>query len=372
LFPATAKAETIREADQWTVSGQFGELRPLLKYTWPDGEQVYVSTVTGEVVQYTTRASRIAAYLGAIPHWLYFTPLRKHADEWAKFVIWAAGLGTVATLLGIIIGVWMYSPSNRFRYQGAPSSLPYAGQKRWHSILGLMIGWVAFTWVFSGMLSMDPFPRLQHGEEGARARMASALQGGPLQLRDFDAKQPREVLARMDPEFHVKELAFTSFAGEPFYLAADALNRTRIIPVHGEPAAGFDTSKIIHVMRDTVQPRSLVEARVMTEYDAYYGDRRKERPLPIILVRVNDDENSTYYVDPKTARIVQSYNSHSRLNRWLYHGLHSIDFPLLYKHRPLWDIVVLVLLLGGASLCVTALILAGGVLRRKLIPNVRR
>ena len=109
-----------------------------------------------------------------------------------------------------------------------------------------------------------------------------------------------------------------------------------------------------------------------TEYDAYYGDRHKERPLPVILVRVNDDENSTYYVDPKTARIVQSYNSHSRWNRWLYHGLHSIDFPLLYKHRPLWDIVVLILLLGGASLCVTALILAGGVLRRKLIPNFRR
>ena len=118
LSPATAKVERIREADQWTVSGQFSELRPLLKYTWPDGEAVYVSTVTGEVVQYTTRASRIAAYFGAIPHWLYFTPLRKHADEWAQVVIWAAGLGTIATLLGIIIGVWMYSPAKAFPVSG--------------------------------------------------------------------------------------------------------------------------------------------------------------------------------------------------------------------------------------------------------------
>jgi hypothetical protein len=48
-----------------------------------------------------------------------------------------------------------------------------------------------------------------------------------------------------------------------------------------------------------------------------------------------------------------------------------LDFPLLYKHRPLWDIVVLILILGGASLSVTALILAGGVLRRKLIPPAK-
>jgi hypothetical protein len=365
---ATAKVEKITEADQWTVSGEFTELRPLLKYAWPEGEEVYVSTVTGEVVQYTTRASRVGAYFGAIPHWLYFTPLRKHANEWARFVIWASGLGTAAALLGILLGVWAYSPSKRFRYKGAPSSLPYAGQKRWHSILGLIFGWVACAWVFSGMLSMDPFPQLQHGQEEPRDRMVAALQGEPLQLRDFDAKLPREALAQIDSEFHVKELAFVSFAGEPAYLATAGLNQTRIIPVHGEPAAEFDRSKIIEIMKNAAQPRSLAESRLMTEYDAYYQDRHRQRPLPVIYVRVNDDENSSYYVNPKTARIVQSYNSHSRANRWLYHGLHSLDFPILYKHRPLWDIVVLLLLLGGASLCVTAVILASGVLRRKLFP----
>jgi len=370
--PATARVEKIKEADQWTVSGQFDELRPLLKYTWPDGEAVYVSTVTGEVVQYTTRASRLAAYFGAIPHWVYFTPLRKHASKWAQFVIWVAGLGTVAALLGIIVGVWTYSPSKSFQYKGEPSTLPFVGQKRWHSILGLIFGCVACTWAFSGMLSMDPFPKLQHGEGGAQARMAEVLQGEPFQLRDFDAKMPQEALAQVDPVFRAKELTFTSFAGKPFYLAAAALNETRIIPVHGEPAAEFDASKIIQAMNDAVQPHSLADARLMTEYDAYYQDRHKQRPLPVIFVRVNDEENSTYYVDPKTARIVQSYNSRSRWNRWFYHGLHSIDFPLLYKRRPLWDIIVLTLLLGGSSLSVTALILAGGVLRRKLIPISRR
>ena len=36
------------------------------------------------------------------------------------------------------------------------------------------------------------------------------------------------------------------------------------------------------------------------------------------------------------------------LERWLYNGLHSLDFGYLYK-RPLWDIVMLVLLVGGLT-----------------------
>jgi hypothetical protein len=53
----TARAEELTERDQWTVSGEFRPLEPMRKFSWPDGEQVYVSTVVGEVVQYTTRAS---------------------------------------------------------------------------------------------------------------------------------------------------------------------------------------------------------------------------------------------------------------------------------------------------------------------------
>ena len=201
--------------------------------------------------------------------------------------------------------------------------------------------------------------------------MASALQGEPIQLSDFNARLPREALAEMVPEFQAKELMFTSFGGEPVYVAMASLNQTRVIPVHGEPTTEFDQSKIIQILKNAVQPHSLVEVRVLTEYDAYYRDRHNRLPLPVIFVRVNDDENSTYYVDPKTARLVQSYNSHSRWNRWLYHGLHSLDFPLLYKYRPLWDIIVLILLVGGTSLSVTALILACEVLRRKLIPPAK-
>jgi hypothetical protein len=39
----------------------------------------------------------------------------------------------------------------------------------------------------------------------------------------------------------------------------------------------------------------------------------------------------------------------SRVERWLYNGLHSLDFAFWYTKRPLWDIVMIVLLVGGLT-----------------------
>ena len=364
--PADSKEEDNTEEDQSTVAGQFSDLRPIRKYSWPDGEEVYVSTVTGDVVQYTTRASRMGAYFGAIPHWLYFTPLRKHGQQWSRVVIWASGLATAAAILGITIGLWIYAPAKRFRGGGTPSSIPYTGQKRWHLILGLIFGPLACTWAFSGMLSMDPFPQLQSGNSGlTEARLQNGLREVPVQLTPFDAKPPEEALRQVGSNFAVKKMELTGFAGEHYYLATAAPLQTLLIPVHGAPALEFDRMKILEALRKAARPAALTQVRLVTAYESYYLDRHNRLPQPVLFVRLNDEEQSMYYVDPKTARIVQSYNDHSRWNRWLYHGLHSIDLPWLYRHRPAWDIAVLLLLAGGSALSLTSLLLAWRVLSRK-------
>ena len=352
--PATAATvETIDEADQWTVQGSFRSLRPLSKYSWPNGEQVYVSQSSGEVVQYTTTASRVGAYLGPIPHWLYFTPLRRHQRAWSRVVIWSSGIGAIAALLGIIVGVWTYSPSRRYRVAGAATSIPYRGQKRWHAVLGLIVGLGAATWAFSGMLSMDPFPTLEGGNP---MDVPHALHGRP-QLAAFAAKGPRDALAEL-PSLPVKELELTLFAGDPVYMATLGGGETRILPLAGPPRPEFDRQRIVDVVTNAAQPFGLVETRVLDQYDVYYRDRHRQRPLPVILARVNDADHTRYYVDPRTARIVGTYSSRQWMTRWLYHGLHSLDFPWLYNYRPAWDLVVITFMLGGTALCVTSLVLA--------------
>ncbi len=366
---STATVEENVPVDQWTVSEEFEDARPLSKYSWPDGQQVYVSAATGDVVQYTTRASRMGAYFGPIPHWLYFTPLRRHGQNWSHLVIWASGLATVVALLGLIIAVWTYSPSKRYRRAGAPANLPYSGNKRWHAILGLVFGPLACSWVFSGMLSMDPFPKLQGDvPNDATIAVARALRQRLPGLVAFDAKRPPQALIQAGGDFAVKELELTSFAGEPVYLATSAANQTRIIPVSGQPVGEFDRTKIVDMVRDAIsnaaQPAEITQVRDVTKYESYYLDRHHALPLPVIFVQLNDQDRTIFYVNPKTARIVESYDANQRGNRWFYHGFHSLNLPILYKYRPAWDVVVIVLLLGGIAICVTSLLLAWGVLRR--------
>ena len=351
-----ARVEAMTDADQWTVQGPLRTLRPLWKYSWPNGEQVYVAQPSGEVVQYTTAASRIGAYLGPIPHWLYFTPLRTRQRAWSRVVIWTSGVGTIAAMLGIVLGAWMYSPSKRYRLAGVPASLPYRGQKRWHALFGLIFGVAAATWAFSGMLSMDPF--------GDTSRTAPLRLLSPaVELTTFAAKPPRAALDELE-HLDVKELELTSFAGEPVYLATLAHGDTRVVPMTGEPRSAFDRREIVGVVTAATRAQGGAEIDAIDHYDRYYLDRRGKRPLPVLVARLHDADGTRYYIDPKTARVVGSYSSSTWVSRWLYHGLHSLDFPWLYTHRPLWDIVVIAFMAGGTALSVTSIVLAFRVVRR--------
>jgi hypothetical protein len=371
----TATVEEMTDVDQWTVQTRLRDLQPLYKFSFPNGEQVYISANTGEVEQYTTTGSRWGAYVGAIPHWLYFTPLRKHGPEWSKIVIWSSAIGTGSAILGMIVGVWMYSPSKKYRNAGAPTSIPYRGQKRWHTIFGLVFGLGAATWAFSGMLSMDPFPQRTNrprgsGEQIARGVTANprgiqaSLRGRPS-LEAFERKPPKNALTEL-AGLPVKELEFTSFMGAPGYLATLADGTTRVVPVDGTPITGFTPERITDVVKNAAGPGGLAEIRTIDQYDMYYLDRRRERPLPVVLAKFNDEEHTRLYIDPKTSRVVSTYSSRNWMSRWLYHGLHSLDFPWLYNYRPLWDIVVITFMVGGTALCVTSLVLAWRVLGRKV------
>ncbi len=381
-----ALKESVEEVDQWTVGG-LRTVRPLYKYSWPDGQQVYVNGNTAEVAQYTTTASRFWAYLGAIPHWFYFTPLRTRPPEWFSFVVWSSLIGTVSALIGVVIAVWMYSPRKRYRHAGAPTSIPYRGWKRWHTITGLFFGVVTTTWAFSGLLSMGPFPIMDRlteltvpsdptptggdstavggGGRGVEPNLANALRGGgDFRLSSYSDKAASAAIASVR-DFEVKQLEYTSFAGESFYLVSNGRRDTRIILLNGEPRTTFEIEDIVRVVRKEAGS-SLAQLRVMEEYDAYYLDRRRQRPLPVIYALMNDAVSTRYYIDPKTARVVGTYSADGWVNRWLYHGLHSLDFPWLYRYRPLWDIVVITLMLGGTAICVTSIVLTWRVLARKL------
>jgi hypothetical protein len=337
--PAGARVEPVTAVDQWTVGGVYTRYRPLTKYSWPNGDEVYVSRVSGRVVQATTRSSRLGAWLGPIPHWLYFTPLRKNGKLWSSIVIWLSGIATVVAVLGLFVGLSLYLPSGR---------IGYAGAKRLHMILGLFFGFLACTWSFSGMLSMDPFPQKSPADSAASSHIADALSGDPFAFEPFAGKIPLDALT------NAKRVEFLIVGGRPIWLVREDARHSRMTP-------GID---VMELVKNT---GGVAETRLINSYDAYYLDRNNELPLPALLVRVSDSQQTRFYIDPKTARIVGSYSSASFAERWLYHGFHSMNLPWLYNHRPAWDIVVLTLMLGGTSLCITSVIIGWKLMRRKLI-----
>ena len=149
--------EHLTEPDQWTLQNRAS--LPLHRVALGDraDTEVYISDRTGEPIMKTTRSERRWAYAGAIPHWIYFTPLRRHASWWAQMIIWLSIAGCVMCLSGLVWGVWRYSPIARYRLKRVQSHSPYAGMMKWHHYAGLLFGLTTFTWIFSGLLSMDPW-----------------------------------------------------------------------------------------------------------------------------------------------------------------------------------------------------------------------
>lgn len=98
-----ARIDTLYSLDQWIPFGRLKEEFPIYKFHFDDNErhQLYIGSRSGEALQFTTRNERFWAWLGAIPHWVYFTWLRQDAALWSKIVVWLSGIGCLMTLAEI-------------------------------------------------------------------------------------------------------------------------------------------------------------------------------------------------------------------------------------------------------------------------------
>src|SRR2546423_909768 len=145
-----------------------------------DRTVVYVSDATGEPVMRTTARARRRGYAGAVLHWLYFAPFRRHATLWAQSIIWLSIVGCAMCATGLIWGVWRYSPSSRYRLKREHAHSPYAGMMHWHHYAGLLFGLTTCSWIFSGLLSMDPWD--WHPGTAPTRHQREAVAGGRIAL----------------------------------------------------------------------------------------------------------------------------------------------------------------------------------------------
>jgi hypothetical protein len=338
--------ESVAEVDQWTVQGPLRNVHPLWKYSWTNGEQVYVSGVSGEVVQYTTARSRFWAYLGAIPHWLYFTELRRNVALWSQVVIWSSLIGGFLTAIGLFLGIAQFKRGSSGRVS------PYRGWFYWHHIVGLVFGVLTLTWVLSGTLSMSPWGFLEPG--GGRGEAARLFGTAPPWS---DVRASLAAIQANPPAGEVVHLASAPLNGRLFWLASHSDGSVERLDASGKPAP-----VVLQDLKDAALRIAGTEAvaseGMISEEDAYYFSHHDNVVLPAYRLILNDAEHTRYYFDPSSGQIVRRMDANSRTRRWLFDGLHRIDFTAGLRWRPVWDIVTILLLLGGAALSMTGTYLA--------------
>jgi hypothetical protein len=365
----TSSVELVRiveRPDQWTL--QAGRDLPLYKFAVADGAgtEVYVSRYAGDVRLVTTTKARTLAWIATIPHWFYITPLRTNQPLWYWTVVGTSALGCVLALLGLVLGVMQFNKSKPFRWSHA---VRYQGWMRWHYIFGVLFGVFALTWVFSGLLSMEPFDWANDAE--SLEIRDDAMTGGPVELDQFpafDAAAWESLLAGRT----LKELEFRRIADAPYYLARytgssaeadprrERLHQPYSITGRAEPqhmlvaartlteqAEPFATDALVARLRAAAPGANIVTQELLTDYDAYYYSRNRQAALPVLRVKFDDPHQTWVYVDPALGQIVASVHRLQRVERWLYNGLHSLDFGFWYDRRPLWDIGMIVLSLGA-------------------------
>jgi len=140
--------------------------------------------------------------------------------------------------------------------------------------------------------------------------------------------------------------------------------------------ARFDDETVMRVARTAMPGASIRDAEWLDGYDDYYyktvssfdlGLPRMAKTLPVLRVRFDDAEQTWLYLTPSPGQILK-VERQDRANRWGYYGLHGLDFAFLYRHRPLWDIVAVALLVGVGVSSVTTLVPA----YRRLARHVRK
>jgi uncharacterized iron-regulated membrane protein len=314
------------ERDQWTVTGYFDKRRPfyLFRFDDPARTDVYVSAHAGVVSQAVNAREKVLNWLGPIPHWLYPQVLRADTKLWVQVVIWASLVGVFLTITGLYLGVVSWRPWGNRRLT------PYRGWMAWHHLTGLAAGLLTLTWVASGLVSMNPWGFLEGGADERAEQMTGLFSFGDLEEAVLAAKGSGVTAHRLTAAPLERRL----------YLMADGVR----LDAAGGPAPLSTAALAKAATRlGPAKSRTLIHAE-----DAYYYGHHEPVALPAYRVELIDGVR--FYLDPASGRVRSRVDGAAKGFRWLFEGLHRLDFVRGFDRGAGWAAAMTVLLvLAGAG-----------------------
>ncbi|MBY0241009.1 MAG: hypothetical protein K2X55_17000 [Burkholderiaceae bacterium] len=114
---------------------------------------------------------------------------------------------------------------------------------------------------------------------------------------------------------------------------------------------------LLRAVRATRPEAALNDAVMLSSADHYYYSHHQQAAFLVLRVQFQLPDETTFYADPVHGKLVDHADSNSKWNRWLFNGLHQLDFASVVRTRPVWDVLVVSLCLLGGLLSATGVVL---------------
>lgn len=343
------KIDTLYELDQWIPFSKYEKELPIYKVHYNDQQNscIYILSKSGEVIQSVNRSQKIFAWIGAIPHWLYFKPLRVHRDLWIYTVISLSALACIMLIAGFVAAI----PKRKYK----------RGVYKNHKISGIIFGTTALLWSFSGMMSLTSIPSSWFGSNAAPRFVANDSIKSSHFLLSIN-----KVISNLDKK--TKLVSMRCFGSLPYYKITDSKGESIYIDARDSnriERVNIDQEFIENYIKNSCGVDTSFTCELLEEYDNYYIDRKKRLPLPVYKISIDNQWKSTIYISKYSCE-TKEMNRASRWNFISYQALHSLRFKLLITNNFVWYSLMFIFLIGGTYLSYTGLQLTIKWIKRKI------
>ena len=363
-----SRIEKLESLDQWIPWSYYRPLLPFYKCTITDDacSEVYVSAQSGSILQRTTRKERFFAWIGIIPHKLYFYSLINDRTAWKSIILVLAALGLIVSFSGILMGFI------RLRKRSRGGMTPYKKfHYKWHHLTGFFFGFFLFTFLLSGLFSVTGIPDWLVGvNTKPKTGIEWELKSSSV-AASFVA--PGKIVQEISDKQGVRRLEWTKVLDESqVRVYYDDYQRPDVYVLADgtlEPAEEKTREEIVANAKQLF-PQRAFDAYWQTAYDNYYFQKGMGfQPLPVCRLEFDDPSETILYIDAVTGDEVYRTTRNKRARRWLYRALHTFNFPFLKDCEWLRSTLLIIVSLGILVLSVTGIVLGNKWIWRKLKPK---
>ena len=317
-----AKVDTLHDIDKWIPFNRHMRHLPIYRIIGTDDSYTYVSSQTGEVIEHNTRVGRAWAWVGALPHYVYITPIRRDVDLWKKVVIWMSGLSTLSVIFGIVIAL-------RFLIKKRRLNLFRRRSWQWHYSFGLFFGLFMLAFIFSGMMSL--------------ARIPDWI------MKSTEKPETEFVVIKNDVDLSMfpKKMGMARISSYPTpRIEAFAGERSTVTGINHSSPLDFSQECMKKVV--TRLTGETVEEITPIRHDIFY---KSDKPG----FKASTKNFTAYWNDEGYFRVMDRKGKAQAI---CYRFLHNMDFPVLNSIDWLHQLFMWIVLLGGLVIVLTGTILS--------------